>query len=139
MIKITYTIVFFLLLTNLVMAQETSEIITVPQVIHFKFNDALQLDATTRIEFVEVVSDSRCPTNVSCIRAGEAIVVVNVYEKDKFIRQEKLVFYPSGVISKKILSLFSSKKFSAMNVVLVPYPNGINKIKDINYEISIFE
>lgn len=36
--------------------------------------DSVALPDRSRLRFVEVVSDSRCPPNVQCIRAGEAVL-----------------------------------------------------------------
>ena len=41
--------------------------------------------------FKEVVSDSRCPKGVTCVWAGEARVLVDIYEDGKFKEEKMLV------------------------------------------------
>ncbi len=41
--------------------------------------DSVQIETTSRrIRFVGVISDSRCPTDVVCIQAGDAIVRIEI-------------------------------------------------------------
>jgi len=35
--------------------------------------------ASTRVTFVAVISDSRCPANANCVTAGEAVVRIDVW------------------------------------------------------------
>lgn len=44
-----------------------------------KIGETCQVEkSNTRITFLDVVTDSRCPKGVNCIRAGEAVVLVQV-------------------------------------------------------------
>ncbi len=41
--------------------------------------DTVEIESTSQsIRFVEVISDSRCPTDVVCIQAGDAIVRIEI-------------------------------------------------------------
>jgi hypothetical protein len=44
------------------------------------------------IRLKEVVEDSRCPQDVTCIWAGQAVVIVEVYENKKLIEEKTLYF-----------------------------------------------
>ena len=41
------------------------------------------------IRLKEVVEDSRCPKDVTCIWAGQAVVIVEVFENKKLIEEKK--------------------------------------------------
>ena len=96
----------------------------------------IQLDENLSIELVEVLSDSRCPKNVQCIRAGEAIILVNIYKGGKVERQEELVIYPTS-IPDKTLQVLSSKLTKTTAISLLPYPNGITKTELSNYCLEL--
>ncbi len=50
--------------------------------INLKFDTFSRLINRTEIRFVNVVSDSRCPSNVQCVSAGEATVLVYTRVED---------------------------------------------------------
>lgn len=89
------------------------------------------------VEFVELISDSRCPKNVQCIRAGEAEVLVAVYKNGKFSHEKKLVFHASGVVNQEQLQLFNSEYLNIQGLALHPYPFGVGKIIDENYYLDL--
>ena len=70
------------------------------------------------LQLKKVVSDSRCPENVTCIWAGEVSAIVEVYSDKKFVEEKTITFnsknneenfawfskyYPSKVISVEVL------------------------------------
>ncbi len=87
------------------------------------------------IQFKKVISDSRCPKDVTCIWAGEAKVVIAVLENGK-ITEEKIVTLNGQ--SKIDLSFLGLKDvFSLKALDLIPYPVSTRKIKDSEYCLKI--
>ena len=95
-----------------------------------------QITKNLAIELVEVLSDSRCPKNVQCIRAGEAFIVVNIYKGEEKVIQEKLEIFPRK-INEYALEKLSDVHSKVMDIALLPYPNGINKIDLSNYCLQL--
>jgi hypothetical protein len=89
------------------------------------------------IEFVELISDSRCPKNVNCIRAGEAEVLVAVYRNGTFSHEKVLTFYANGMVKKDNMQLFASDELLVEGLLLHPYPKGLTKIRDEDYMLSV--
>lgn len=100
------------------------------------FGDIAHFDDVS-IEFAELISDSRCPKNVSCIRAGEAEVLVAIYKNGKFSHEKKLIFDASGLVLEKNVQLFSSDSLYIKGLALYPYPKGIKKINDTSYYLEL--
>lgn len=123
-------LIFTLFLTTSVFSQVESGIASLG------FGDVAHFD-TVSIEFVELISDSRCPKNVNCIRAGEAEVLVVVYKNGKFSHEKKLVFDASGVVNQEQLQLFNSEYLHIQGLALYPYPVGVGKIIDENYYLDL--
>lgn len=86
------------------------------------------------VKFKEVVSDSRCPKDVTCIWAGEAKVLIEVFEKNRFV-EEKLVVINSGNVPLN----FSAEdiSYSISSLELLPYPSSKNKTSGQDYTLKI--
>jgi hypothetical protein len=95
-----------------------------------------QITKNLAIELVEVLSDSRCPKQVQCIRAGEAFIVVNIYKGEEKFLQEKLEVYPKK-INEYALEKLSDFHSKVVDIALLPYPNGIDKIDLSNYCLQL--
>ncbi|CAM2862441.1 hypothetical protein [Flavobacterium frigoris] len=93
----------------------------------------------TKLILKEVLSDSRCPEGVQCIWAGEAKVVVSVYEGKKFVKDEELVISGKNEQINKDWFMsylpFSQKNIKSINIV--PYPKEGVKINPKEYYIKI--
>ena len=89
------------------------------------------------IEFKKVLSDSRCPDGVTCIRAGEANILVNIYKGDELIASKEIFFYPSSVINKMKPILFKSEDILINALSLSPYPEVHHRIPEKMYCLDI--
>lgn len=87
--------------------------------------------------FKELISDSRCPKDAMCVRAGEAKVVVSLYKDDIFISDRELIFHASGYLSDANNRITSDDSVLIFGGVLKPYPNTINKISEKDYILEI--
>ena len=90
------------------------------------------------IKFLEVVEDSRCPTEVTCIWAGRAIVKVEVTSNGN--KQERMLTF--GEVRRgeeKSTNLYSSSEFSINGLNLNPYPTSESTGKDKGYVLLICE
>lgn len=74
-----------------------------------------------RLLLKSVVSDSRCPENVTCVWAGEAQIVVSVYKDKKFVDDETLTIASKNKDENNAwFSKFTGKKIATVS--LLPYP-----------------
>ncbi|HET8803764.1 MAG TPA: hypothetical protein VFM72_04235 [Aequorivita sp.] len=90
------------------------------------------------IKFLEVIEDSRCPTGVTCIWAGRAIVKVEVIANGK--KEEKILTF--GEVrpgEEKNTTLYNSGKFAINGLTLNPYPNSESTGKDTGYVLVVCE
>lgn len=71
------------------------------------------------VKFVKVISDSRCPKNVTCVWAGEAKVLLEIYRNDELVDRKEIVLAANSIFG----SLFSSKDKSVGIYSLEPYPD----------------
>ncbi len=116
-------------------AQKNNEKI-LSSVVKIEVANTVEIDESLSIELVEVLSDSRCPKNVQCVWAGEAILLVNIYKYGKKVQQEKITIHPTAV-QENVLQILSPKftKITAIN--LWPYPNGVDNIELSNYCLEL--
>lgn len=91
----------------------------------------------TNIKFVKVLVDSRCPKNVNCVRAGEAKVLVAIYDNDTFVSNKELVIDASGIILKPNNVALTNELFSIYAVGLYPYPVSGLSIEQKDYVLEL--
>lgn len=89
------------------------------------------------IRFKEVVSDSRCPKDVTCVWAGEAKVLIEIFEKGK-LTSEKVVVINPNIIDKTPLQFSSGKGIYSLSAIgLFPYPCTNSKQDKTNYRLEL--
>ena len=86
-----------------------------------------------KIEFKTLSPDARCPKEVTCIRGGEVIVGLAVYDKRALLQELNLTFYPYGM-TEFLTGLLASNGISIKYLQLLPYPKAdFNQINSNYY------
>ncbi len=86
------------------------------------------------IKFKNVVSDSRCPKEVTCIWAGEAVVAIEVFENG-FYLEEKIITIQSSNIPLKFASENILYNIDRLN--LSPAPSVKNQDTSLEYKLRL--
>lgn len=89
------------------------------------------------VKFLKVEQDSRCPKNVTCIWAGEVIVLVDIFKKGKKIEQKKLTISSKNSIEDFFGNIFSSEDLTISALGILPYPVAGNKTNPEDYYIQL--
>ncbi|MFA6166606.1 MAG: hypothetical protein WC700_08325 [Gemmatimonadaceae bacterium] len=85
-------------------------------------------DETTKVQFTDVTSDSRCPTGAQCVWAGEAVVLFTVGSNQQ-------VSLTLGADASKATVIVGGKQFTI--VALKPYPKVNESIVKGDYVATI--
>ncbi|WP_298222298.1 hypothetical protein [Flavobacterium sp.] len=93
----------------------------------------------TQLFLKQVISDARCPEGIDCIWAGEAQVLLSIYQNKKWIDEKIMVFSPKTVEDNRAwlsgkLGISSAK---IKSIRLLPYPKDSIKIDPKTYSIKI--
>jgi hypothetical protein len=83
------------------------------------------------IKFDSVTADSRCPTGVTCVWAGEAKCNMTVTRNGQ---KQEVVLTQSGSSAENIQDLLGAYK---VNFQLNPYPKAGSQIKPQDYILSM--
>jgi hypothetical protein len=83
-----------------------------------------------RIEFVAVVGDSRCPADALCIRLGEAIVHIRVYDGGLISAYELRIPDPAH-------ESVTHRDLRIELVELQPYPFSSRRIEQSDYRATL--
>jgi hypothetical protein len=109
----------FTLLLSVTLSAQDDKPIEVPQiVVKVGLTQTIVLEGTS-ITFLEVVEDSRCPSGVDCIWAGEAKVLVRIGSVDGEAVEKTLTFKNGMSV---IAGLFNNKELQFLQ--LAPYPDA---------------
>ena len=85
------------------------------------------------VKFIKVLEDSRCPSDVTCIWEGQAIVLVEVTETGKEPQQVELLYG-----KRKNKSLCASEGYTLKGISLSPYPSS-DIIGKMDYSLLVSE
>lgn len=112
-------------------AQETPEVNTYSSTL--SVGEVLNLNNRT-IVFKNVVSDSRCPKDVTCVWAGEAKIAIDIYEKGRWIKEQII-----NIESTNIPLEFSVGEitYSISNLILSPHPTVKKAEVPVNYVLQM--
>jgi len=82
-----------------------------------------------KIKFLDVIQDSRCPSDVVCVRAGEVAILANIIKNNKNLGDFMLIISPGN-------EDLTSEIFDGYSVRLIrvdPYPKSTQKIELSDY------
>ncbi|WP_299128599.1 hypothetical protein [uncultured Winogradskyella sp.] len=89
------------------------------------------------VKFKKVITDSRCPKKVMCVRAGEADVLVSIYKDGMLLEDKKIRIDASGYVMESNNLEFKTNDFRIYAYSLTPYPDVIDTIKKKDYRLEI--
>ena len=90
-----------------------------------------------KIQFVDVLSDNRCPKDVMCVIAGEAIVFLDIFKNNKKLTTKALSFTPTVFLPNNKGNLYDRELLKITGVALYPYPVAANQIQKENYSLKL--
>ncbi|MEM5563492.1 hypothetical protein WNY78_00180 [Psychroserpens sp. AS72] len=103
---------------------------------NIKLHDAVSFENLI-ITFEKVIVDSRCPKGVQCVRAGEAKVLISIFEDGIFLENKVIIIDPEGYIFKNNM-FYKKKTYELYLSALHPHPKADEKITDETYNADFF-
>jgi hypothetical protein len=129
---------FAFLFTTTIYSQDSTEIkVETPKIITKLYWGKTYQAEDVQIKFVDVLTDSRCPEDVTCIWAGQVVALVEVYKNKNFLEKKELVFEPGKNTDEKSRTLFSSEEKIIMAISVLPYPKSKDTIKKEDYYLQL--
>ncbi|MBP4141074.1 hypothetical protein J3S90_04590 [Flavobacterium sp. P4023] len=126
----------FIILSSIAMAQNNT--VAKQKFIKVKLNSCIEGEGY-HLLLKEVLTDSRCPTGVDCIWAGQVSAIVAVYKDSKFIEEKTMVL--TKTIDAENLKWINSYLNQSQRVInsltISPYPNVKKVIKPEDYYLEI--
>jgi len=129
------TLLLTLLISSITVFAQNNKPIQVPQ-IAMKVGLQQTIDINgLQIEFLEVLEDSRCPRNTTCVQAGQAKIKVKITDSTGKAKYKTLTFTNT---TSPVMGLFDGVQLTALK--LNPYPDAnISKSKRAPYSLSIHQ
>lgn len=90
-----------------------------------------------KIHFEEVISDSRCPKDVTCVMAGWAMVKVNLIESGDKNPQSIQIKVPAAVQAGFMPVVFENENGKMLVANLSPYPISTQTFQDREYCLEL--
>ena len=95
------------------------------------------VDQGHKIHFEEVISDSRCPKDVTCVMAGWAMIKVNLIESGDNNPQSIEVKIPATMHPRIMPVLFENENGQMLVANLSPYPLSTEKFENREYCLEL--
>lgn len=139
MLRNLFSIFFVIILATLSGCQENDDIVLddeelIPAFLDTQFQ--LKVNQTAfleiqgiRVKFLDVTEDSRCPSDVVCIWAGQVTVLVNVLKDDQDMGNLSL----TDQAGNEALNTKTFDNYSIKLVKVDPYPISTEKIELADY------
>ena len=117
-------------------AQENDKIKSVPQIVtKMPLGKSIQLGHKA-IRFAEVLEDSRCPSDVTCVWAGQAKIKIEILENNKVIEEKILTFGAKGINPEKTSEILTTDEKILLGYNISPYPKSSSKIPQSEYTLD---
>lgn len=133
--KKTFTLLFLILCLQL-SAQESSKH-TAPVIVAKIALGETAVFEDTSITFLKILEDSRCPSDVTCVWAGEAKVLAKIQTQEGTIEKE-LIFHGTSFGRESENTLFVSKAKTYVGYRLSPYPVSTVHPDNRNYYLEVY-
>jgi len=126
---VLYTLVLIILLVGCA-GQSTTSNVNLGQEFNLAPNHSVSIiGEPLNIKFIEVVSDSRCPTGVQCIWAGEVSCLVEITLNNS--KTQKTITQPGSSLVK---TDFNGYMITAK---VEPYPKANQSIEKEDYRLQL--
>lgn len=99
------------------------------------YQDTLSLDDYS-VKFSKVITDSRCPKNVTCVWAGEVVFELEIFKNDKFLATETFKIPPTSYTTQERKSLFVEGKLKLYLYNVMPFPKAEQKTIKADYYLQ---
>ncbi|MCR9183169.1 MAG: hypothetical protein NXH73_09610 [Flavobacteriaceae bacterium] len=130
-----FFIVLLLISSPLLLAQERSKASPPVIVAKIPFGETVQFEDFS-ITFSKVIEDSRCPSDVTCVWAGQAKVLAIIKTEKETIENE-LIFHGTATGSENENTVFLSNNKKYIGYQLSPYPETSLPIIQRTYFLDI--
>jgi hypothetical protein len=129
---------FAFLLTTTIYSQDSTKIkVETPKIITKLYLGKTYQAEDIQIKFMDVLSDSRCPEDVTCIWAGQVVALIEVYKNKMLLEKKELIFQPGKNTDEKLSTLYTSENKTIMAISVLPYPKSKDKIKKEDYYLQL--
>ncbi len=90
-----------------------------------------------RITFIDVIEDSRCPSDISCIWAGQAKVIIGVYVDGVLKEEKEFIFGAKGINPNNTRAVLITDEKTTYGYDLSPYPSSKSAITREEYCLEL--
>lgn len=89
------------------------------------------------ITFISVLQDSRCPKSVTCVRAGEADIILEVRDDSGLYKAVTVRIEAIGPVTEKNNLVMETADFKYYAFALEPYPKTADSIDIEKYRLDL--
>ncbi|WP_024769988.1 hypothetical protein [Aquimarina macrocephali] len=133
--KIIFLILFIIPFVSL-LAQDSTKVNPPKIITKLKVGNTVNFN-TTSIKFLKVIEDSRCPSDVTCIWAGQVKIAIGIYKSEVLIEEKELLFGTDGINPNHIKEVLKIDQKTVYSYNISPYPSAKTPIIPSEYYLQL--
>ncbi len=118
-----------------VSAQDSMQVETPKIISKLKVGNTVKFNSKS-IKFIKVLEDSRCPSDVDCMWAGEIKISLGIYDKNILIEEKEFVFGAQAINPENTTVLLKTDKKTILGYTVSPYPSSDKPINPTAYYLE---
>ncbi len=130
------TILLFITPFVFINAQDTTKVDAPKIICKLKAGNTIEFDSKS-LKFVKVIEDSRCPSGVDCMWAGEVKILIGFYENNSLIEEKEFVFSGKAGTPNDLKEIMLLDKKTVYGYSISPYPSSENTIDPSAYSLEL--
>ncbi|GAA4276588.1 hypothetical protein [Aquimarina mytili] len=133
--KATLFLLVFIAPLVLINAQDTLKADT-PKVTKLSIGNTIELNSN-HIKFIKIKEDSRCPSDVTCMWAGQVTAIIGFYEKGVLKEEKEFIFGAQAINPDAIEEIAKTKEKTIYGYNVSPYPSSKKAIPTEEYCLEL--
>ncbi len=134
--KKTIFLILFVIPFVSLLAQDSTKVDPPKIITKLKVGNTVDFN-TKSIKFLKIVEDSRCPSDVTCIWAGQVKIVIGIYNGEILIEEKELIFGADGISPNHIKEVFKIDQKTVYSYNISPYPSAKTPIIPSEYYLEL--
>jgi hypothetical protein len=134
--KKTIFLILFVIPFVSLLAQDSTKVDPPKIITKLKVGNTVNFN-TKSIKFLKVVEDSRCPSDVTCIWAGQVKIVIGIYKDELLIKEKELLFGANNINSDHIKEVLKIDQKTVYSYNISPYPSAKTPIIPSEYYLEL--
>ncbi len=134
--KLTLLLFLFVMPCTLLHAQDSIQVATPKIITELSIGKSTDFDAKN-IKFIAIKEDSRCPSDVTCMWAGQVTALLEIYSKGTLIEKKEFIFGSDAINPDHMKEILVVDQKTVYAYTIRPHPTSKQQIQPSEYYLEL--